>query len=176
MNRFPGKSNILRLVAILAVAVMILPSQVGAAGGTGHGVANYSGLTSAQQATLLGLARDSWNFYKDDVDPTTHLPLDNVTYAGGSPTPTSYGRYTSAANIGVYLWAVVAANDMGLITRPQARQQIEATLTIRPTTTPSYRRTAVGCSRRRCRTWWCRRHRGDRRASAWRTSSTHGSS
>ena len=36
-----------------------------------------------------------------------------MTYAGGSATPTGYGRYTSAANIGVYLWAVVSAHDLG---------------------------------------------------------------
>lgn len=129
MNRFPGKSVVLRLVALLAVAVMVLPAQVRAAGAIGNPRPGDSGLTPTQQATLLGIAKDSWNFYKDDVDPTTHLPMDNVTYAGGSPTPTSYGRYTSAANIGVYLWAVVAANDMGLISRPQARRQLEATLT-----------------------------------------------
>ena len=71
----------------------------------------------------MGIARDSWNFYKTDIDPATNLPMDNVTFAGGSPTPTSYGRYTSAANIGVYLWAVVAANDLGLISRSEARAQ-----------------------------------------------------
>ena len=60
---------------------------------------------------MLGIARDSWKFYAADVDPDTHLPLDNLTFAGGSATPAAYGRYTSAANIGVYLWAVVAARD-----------------------------------------------------------------
>jgi hypothetical protein len=70
---------------------------------------------AAQRASLLAIARDTWKFYATDVDPTTHLPLDNVTFAGGSATPTGYGRYTSAANIGVYLWAVVAARDLGLI-------------------------------------------------------------
>ena len=55
--------------------------------------------------------------------------MDNLTFAGGSATPTAYGRYTSAANIGVYLWAVVAARDLGLISGPQARAWLEATLT-----------------------------------------------
>src|SRR6202035_3794060 len=39
------------------------------------------------------------------------------------------GTYTSAANIGVYLWAVIAADDLGLISRPQARSLVTATLT-----------------------------------------------
>lgn len=122
-------SLIIRLGAILGIfAVILLPARVSASGGTGNQVANYSGLTSSQQATLMSIAKDTWNFYKVDVDPNTHLPMDNVTFAGGSATPTSYGQYTSAANIGVYLWAVVAANDLGLISRPDARAQIAATL------------------------------------------------
>ena len=92
-------------------------------------VAGYHGLTGAQDATLLGIARDTWKFYSADVDPATHLPMDNLTFAGGSAAPTSYGRYTSAANIGVYLWAVVAAKDLGLIGRPQAASLVQATLT-----------------------------------------------
>ena len=35
----------------------------------------------------------------------------------------------SAANIGVYLWAVVAAKDLGLITSEQANDLAGATLT-----------------------------------------------
>ena len=55
--------------------------------------------------------------------------MDNVTFAGGSATPTSYGQYTSAANIGVYLWAVVSARDLGLISTAQAVTKLQATLT-----------------------------------------------
>jgi putative glucoamylase/uncharacterized protein DUF3131 len=88
-----------------------------------------NGLSTEQQATLMEIARDTWSFYRKDVDPRTHLPLDNLTYAGGSSAPTGYGRYTSAANIGVYLWAVVAAHDLGLITEQKATDQISATLT-----------------------------------------------
>jgi hypothetical protein len=117
------------LLVLLALALLVLPAQARASGGTGNQVANYSGLSATQQATLMGIARDSWNFYKTDIDPATNLPMDNVTFAGGSATPTSYGRYTSAANIGVYLWAVVAANDLGLVTRPEARAMLQATLT-----------------------------------------------
>jgi len=91
-------------------------------------VAEAQGLTTAQRAELQAIARDTWRFYSTDVDPTTHLPLDNVTFAGDSPTPTGYGRYTSAANIGVYLWAVVAAHDLDLISRPAARTLIQQTL------------------------------------------------
>ncbi len=105
------------------------PSATSAA--SAASVARFSGLSPAQRASLLAIAQDTWKFYSDGVgvDPTTHLPLDNVTFAGGSATPTGYGRYTSAANIGVYLWAVVAAKDLGLITTAQANDRAAATLT-----------------------------------------------
>jgi len=107
-----------------ALTAMILPTAAGANSTT----AGSGGLSQTQRATLTQIAKDTWKFYAADVDPTTHLPLDNVTYAGGSQTPTSYGRYTSAANIGVYLWAVVAAQDLGLITRSDAVARLTATL------------------------------------------------
>jgi hypothetical protein len=116
------------VAAAAVVALVLLPQQAQGAGGTASPVTNAGGLTSAQRASLMSIARDTWKFYSVDVDATTHLPLDNLTFAGGSATPTSYGRYTSAANIGVYLWAVVAARDLGLISRPQARARLEATL------------------------------------------------
>jgi hypothetical protein len=85
-------------------------------------VLSYPPISAAQRHTLMRIARDTWGFYAADVDPNTHLPMDNFGSNG-------QGRYTSAANIGVYLWAVVAANDLGLISRSQARSLIQATLT-----------------------------------------------
>jgi hypothetical protein len=85
-------------------------------------VLSYPPISAAQRHTLMRIARDTWDFYAADVDPNTHLPMDNFGSNG-------QGRYTSAANIGVYLWAVVAANDLGLISRSQARSLIQATLT-----------------------------------------------
>ncbi|HEX9097535.1 MAG TPA: glucoamylase family protein [Candidatus Dormibacteraeota bacterium] len=111
------------LVPLGIIALLLLPAQtVGAAG-------SQVGLNPGQRANLMQIAKDTWKFYAQDVDPSTNLPMDNITYAGGSAGPTSYGRYTSAANIGVYLWAVVAANDLGLISNHQASEQISATLT-----------------------------------------------
>jgi hypothetical protein len=127
------RSRVMRWSAVLAaVGFLLLPTQAGAsaspAAAGAASVANYSGLTGAQRAALMGIARDTWKFYAFDVDPGTHLPMDNLTFAGGSATPTSYGRYTSAANIGVYLWAVVAARDLGLVSNAKARGLVSATL------------------------------------------------
>jgi len=124
-------SVIRRLPLVGGVVVMLLtmlPAQPVGAVDDAAGIATGPGLSETQRANLMGIARDTWKFYSADVDPNTHLPLDNITYAGGSATPTGYGRYTSAANIGVYLWAVVAAEDLGLVSRPEARTELAATL------------------------------------------------
>ena len=113
------------MLALPLAAATLVPASARAAARAG----NHQGLTATQRATLLAIAKDTWKFYAADVDPSTHLPLDNLTYAGGAAAPTSYGRYTSAANIGVYLWAVVAARDLGLISQPRATGLAEATLT-----------------------------------------------
>lgn len=94
----------------------------------GDGIAPYRGLTAAQRRHLMSIARHSWRFFADDVDPTTHLPLDNLTYAGGSRTPTGRGAYTSSANIGVYLWSLVSASDLGLVSRGRATELTRETL------------------------------------------------
>jgi hypothetical protein len=130
----PGYLWVLATALIVAVlGALLTPAQQARANGTdgpgGPAVAGYTGLSSAQQANLLAIAADSWKFYSTDIDQATQLPMDNVTFAGGSATPTTYGRYTSAADIGVYLWAVVSARDLGLISTAQAIDRIRATLT-----------------------------------------------
>jgi Putative glucoamylase/Protein of unknown function (DUF3131) len=133
-------SRAVLMTAVLAAAgsAALLPAAQAMAGQTRSGqaaeradtpVARYAGLTGSQRADLRSIAKDTWKFYGADVDRATSLPMDNITFAGGSASPTSYGRYTSAANIGVYLWAVVAARDMGLISTNQAAARVRATLT-----------------------------------------------
>jgi hypothetical protein len=108
------------------VAAALIVSPVAAGASPQPSVAEFHGLSAAQRHVLRDIARDTWRFYSVDVDPGTHLPMDNLTFGGGGPT--AYGRYTSASNIGVYLWAVVSAYDLGLIARPEARDRIQATL------------------------------------------------
>jgi hypothetical protein len=103
-------------IAIISVAIVALLPMPATA------TARAGALTTKQRAVLYGIARDTWRFYAADVDPVTHLPLDNL--GPGSVR----GAYTSAANIGVYLWAVVAARDLGLIDTGRADQLASATL------------------------------------------------
>ena len=99
--------------AVLAAVLVVAP---------GTATAGAATFTPQQKAVLYGIARDTWRFYGADVDPTTHLPLDNL-----GPGAVR-GAYTSASNVGVYLWAVVAAHDLGLISESRADQLAGATL------------------------------------------------
>ena len=102
-------------VAVLAAALLAAPARA---------AVPIPGpqLNAHQRAVLRGIAADTWRFYRTDVDPGTHLPLDNIGPASAR------GTYTSAANIGVYLWAVVAARDLDLISTARADRLASATL------------------------------------------------
>jgi hypothetical protein len=134
---FQTKSRRRAILSALVAAAAMAALASGPLGGSAPGAASaavrspaadqpqpspQSSLTSAQRSDLYGIARDTWAFYAKDVDPSTHLPLDNL-----GPGDVR-GNYTSAANIGLYLDAVVSANDLKLISRPQARSMISATL------------------------------------------------
>ena len=109
------------LVAVLLpLVVATAPAQ--AAPGPPGLPGSHAGLDAAQRATLQQIARDTWRFFVADTDPVTHLPLDNL-----GPGRLR-GHYTSAANIGVYLWAIVAAHDMRIIGRRRAVAMADATL------------------------------------------------
>ncbi|HTT89125.1 MAG TPA: hypothetical protein VMF65_06175 [Acidimicrobiales bacterium] len=80
--------------------------------GGANSVLNFQGgFSPSHRVTLISIAKDTWGFYSRDIDPATNLPIDNLTFAGGSATPTADGTYTSAADVGVYLWAVATAYD-----------------------------------------------------------------
>jgi Putative glucoamylase/Protein of unknown function (DUF3131) len=107
----------LRLAAFAAAAALTVPLATAPAA-----QAQAPSFTSHQRSVLRSIAADTWRFFEKDVDPTTNLPLDNL--GPGSVR----GEYTSSANIGVYLWAVVAARDLGLINTREADSRVAATL------------------------------------------------
>ena len=119
------------IAAATAAAILTVAAPAGAATRAGDlkltvgRAAPGAAFTPRQKSVLLGIAHDTWQFYSADVDPVTHLPLDNLGLAG---TQSARGTYTSAANVGVYLWAVVAAHDLGLITTARADQLASSTL------------------------------------------------
>jgi hypothetical protein len=118
MKRLKSRASSLSCVAAVFPILSILfvsPSVLAEDDDIGH------------NAVLYSIAVDTWKFYAADVDPNTNLPMDNLTWAGGGPL-SSKGQYTSASNIGVYLWAVVAAHDLNLISRSTADALVSATL------------------------------------------------
>src|SRR6476660_121972 len=110
------------LLALLAVVAAPGYPQAGAAANR-----QSNGLTPEQRRTLLGMAQDAWGFYGYDagIDANTGLPSDNIGFHGAPPQ----GNYTSPTNIGVYLWSIVAAADLGLITPHQAQVLIGNNIT-----------------------------------------------
>jgi len=109
-------------LAVLALTMMIarpLPARAAHAA-----IGTTNNLTAAQRVKLFSIAYRTWKFFDADVDPTTHLPMDNIGFNGAL----AQGTYTSPTNIGVYLWSVVAARDLHLIPRPMAAARLSATL------------------------------------------------
>ncbi len=118
-----GRTRVALVVGLVALLTASMPaSGVYAEQSGGDNNSGQNALNAQQRAVLYNIARDTWKFYSADVDPNTHLPLDNIGPNG------KRGTYTSAANVGVYLWAVVAAHDLGLISREGARAEIAFTL------------------------------------------------
>src|SRR5947209_6924613 len=109
-----------RLVTGLIAGVAV--ALASAAPAVAHRPNRAGALSAHQQSVLHGIARDTWRFYGTDIDPNTHLPLDNLGPG------TARGAYTSAANIGVYMWAVIAARDLRLIGTRRATALIGSTL------------------------------------------------
>ncbi|MCL1869103.1 MAG: DUF3131 domain-containing protein [Promicromonosporaceae bacterium] len=107
-------------VAAAALAVGLGPGLTAAAASPPSSA--QQPLSAQQRAVLRGIAKDTWAFYGNDVDPHTYLPLDN------EGPGTTRGTYTSASNVGVYLWAVVSAHDLGLITTGEAVSRLRHTL------------------------------------------------
>ena len=107
-----------RLLVALALAVSgVLPAA-------GASASADQGLTGQQRQALLAIAHDTWRFFDADTDPATHLPLDNIGFAGAP----ARGTYTSPTNVGVYFWSVVAARDLELVDRRGALRRADATL------------------------------------------------
>ena len=84
-------------------------------------------LAAEQRHALEAIARDTWNFYgyNADIDPDTDLPRDNIGFYGAP----AQGNYTSPTNIGLYLWSIVAAQDMHIINRNEALTRLSRAIT-----------------------------------------------
>ncbi len=68
---------------------------------------------------LIELARDTWDYIDNFVEPNTGLPYDSSYNRGGN---------TSITNIGFYMSSVVAAHELGFIKKKEALERLNKTL------------------------------------------------
>src|SRR6185436_7681709 len=103
-----------RAAVLLAVLAITFPASTFAAGG---------GLTSAQRATLLGYAEDTWASFVAMTDEDSGLPADSLKFDG------TRSVQTSTTNIGAYMWSTVVAERLGIISHAEAVTRLTQTIT-----------------------------------------------
>lgn len=82
--------------------------------------------STLDRAYLLGIARDTWQFFARHVGPQSHhLPPDNVQ----TEPHLMVAQRTSPTNIGMYLLSVACAQRFGWISTPELLDRCEKTLT-----------------------------------------------
>jgi hypothetical protein len=101
------------LFAVLIAAVLTIATALPVAAGQRH------------DRTLERWARDTWRSFEALVVPSTGLPADNI---GGALKARTRSAYTSPTNIGMYLWATLAARDLGFISSREATARMRQTL------------------------------------------------
>jgi hypothetical protein len=79
----------------------------------------------ADDRVLERYAADTWQSFEAMVWPDTGLPSDNID---GDLSAASRAKYTSPTNIGMYMWATLAARDLKLISRKEAITRLQVTL------------------------------------------------
>ncbi len=82
-------------------------------------------LAEAEQAYLLSVARDTWDWFAENVGPQSHhLPPDNVQ----TVPRMLVAQRTSPTNIGLYLLALAAARAFGWVSPAEMAERLQATL------------------------------------------------
>src|SRR3712207_6113483 len=82
----------------------------------------FAAPAAAHDRTLDRYAQDTWRSFEMLEHSPTALPSDNVSASG------ERSKYTSPTNIGAYLWSTIAARDLGIISRREARSRMARTL------------------------------------------------
>jgi hypothetical protein len=87
-------------------------------------------LPKDDRAFARRVASDTWRGLDALSDREHGLPIDNVRFLGPSvaPATTRIGDYTNITNVGLHLIAVVAAADLGFLSRAEALARLGKTL------------------------------------------------
>jgi hypothetical protein len=111
-QRRPGR--LLTFVTAAVLAAVAIPTAASGAGSTD--------LTTAQRATLLGYARDTWASFVAMTDADTGLPADSLNADGTASVQ------TSTTNIGAYMWSAIVAERLGIIGHAELVTRLGTTL------------------------------------------------
>src|ERR1051325_4007850 len=74
---------------------------------------------------LLHCARATWRSFVALAAPSTGLPADSID---GELSRGSCAQYTSPTNLAMYLWAIVGARELDLISSDAATRRIQQAL------------------------------------------------
>ncbi|KQY21767.1 cellobiose phosphorylase [Cellulomonas sp. Root485] len=108
--------------ATAAAALLLTGATTASAGGHHH---DDLGLTRQDRADLHRWAADTWTSFVAMTDETTGLPADNID---ATLDPATRSGYTSPTNIGAYLWSTISAEELGVISKREARERLRQTL------------------------------------------------
>jgi len=115
----------MRRLAVLTAAVTLAAGATTVSTASGISSANGSDRRPPSERVLARYAADTWRSFERMVDPRTGLPSDSI---GGDLRPRSRSAFTSPTNIGMYLWATIAARDLDLISERDAHRRMKSTL------------------------------------------------
>lgn len=110
------RSSLRALVGAAIAATMLVPPMAA--------FASHKVVSESPDDVLTRYAADTWSSLAAMTDDETGLVADNI-----EGDLTAAAGYTSPTNIGGYLWSTVIARDLKLISKREARQRMEATLT-----------------------------------------------
>ena len=111
-------------LAVSTLTFVVLVPCMGAAADAAP-PARPSRLSADERAELLQYANDTWRSFERMTLPSG-LPADSLIRDGGGWGTIS--RQTSPTNIAAYLWSVLAAERLKLISREECQTRLERTL------------------------------------------------
>lgn len=115
---FPARLDVLTLTSVLMIPCM-------GASADAASPARPSRLSAEERAELLQYANDTWRSFERMTLPSG-LPADSLIRDGGGWG--SLSLQTSPTNIAAYLWSVLAAERLRLISPQECQKRLETTL------------------------------------------------
>src|SRR5918997_955506 len=124
----PGTPAMVVLAALVLgiLAIFVMGKDAGAAPQTNVEEAVTAAAPSGEtldRATLHRYAEGTWASFEAMTEPNTGLPADTLRADGERSVK------TSTTNIGAYIWSVLVAEELGIITHDEAVSRLDKTIT-----------------------------------------------